>query len=72
MVYAPAGVEIDGYLEVEFCHDVVFACCYSLGEEGGVEVVDVGLVVLSVMEVHDLSANVRFESLGWEGQQIRT
>jgi len=63
VVYVAAGMEIDGGLEVQLCYYVVFNGCCCLGLEDSVQVGDVGLVVLGVVEGHDLCADVWFERL---------
>lgn len=62
----PAGGEVDGALEVQLGYDVVFVGGRGLGCEGVVQVVDVRLVVLGVVEGHDLSADRRLQGLGRE------
>lgn len=50
-----AGVEGQCILEVQRCDDVVRGCGGGERGESCVEVVDVGLVVLGMVECHDLS-----------------
>lgn len=49
-----AAVELDLLLQGDQGWDVVGLGGCGVGGEGGVEVVDVGLVVLLVVDLHDL------------------
>lgn len=59
----PAGVELDELLKVHLLGDFAGAEGRGLGLQGGVQAVDVGLVVLGVVEGHDLLGDVRLEGL---------
>ncbi len=58
-----AGIEVDCGLEVELCDDVVFGGHSCKSSDRNVEVVDVGLMVLRVVNFHDLTADVGFKCL---------
>jgi hypothetical protein len=49
---------------VKLCDNIILTGCDGKGEQSSVEVVNVGLVVLGVVEGHDLCADVGFEGLG--------
>lgn len=56
----PAGVEFDGLLNADLGWDVGGVDGVGLRLEEGVEVGDVGLVVLAVVQGHDLGGDVGF------------
>lgn len=56
----PAGVEFDGLLDADLGWDVGGVDGVGLRLEEGVEVGDVGLVVLAVVQGHDLGGDVGF------------
>lgn len=57
VVDVPAGGEVDGALQVDLAHDVALIGGRGLRCECVVQVVDVRLVVLGVVQRHDLSAD---------------
>lgn len=63
VVDVTAGIKVDSSLEVELCREIIVGGGGSLGGEGGIEIVDVGLVVFRVVEGHDLRGDVRFKCL---------
>lgn len=60
MVDVASGSEVDGDLKMELTNDVILACGCGLGCQRCVEGVDVCLVVLCMVEGHDLSADLGF------------
>jgi hypothetical protein len=63
VVYVASCGEVYGALEAELGDYVAFAGGCGLRGEGEVEVCDVGLVVLGVVEGHDLGTDVGLECL---------
>lgn len=68
-----AAVELELLLDADELGDVVAVESGGLGGEGGVEVVHVGLMVLFVVEFHDLFGDDGFEGLllirdGFDGE----
>lgn len=61
------GVEGDGFLEVQVGDDV----CGGEGAESGVEVGDVGLMVLGMVQGHDLGADLGFAGLEMVSRVLR-
>lgn len=62
MVNVSASVELESGLEC----DAVFGCrCLGIGLLGGIQTCDIGLVVLFVVEGHNLSRDVGFEGLAY-------
>lgn len=58
-----SGVEANGWLEGELRRDVSLGHGCAEGGEGVVEVGDVGLVVFSVVQGHDLGGDGGFKGL---------
>lgn len=63
VVDVPAAVELDLLLQGDKLRHVVGLDGLGLRGQGGVEVGDVGLVVLLVVQLHDLPGDDRFEGL---------
>lgn len=63
MIDVTSTVEFDLLLEGDQSWDVVGLRSGGVGLQGGVEVVDVGLVVLLVVDFHDLLGDDGFEGL---------
>lgn len=58
-----AAVELDLLLQADQDVDIVGLSGSDLCREGGIEVVDVGLVMFLVVKFHDLLGDDRFKSL---------
>lgn len=63
MVDVAAAVEPDSCLEGDLLGDVVGRRGSRVGLEGVVQVIDVGLVMLAVVQLHDLRRDTRLERL---------
>lgn len=61
MIEVAAAVEVDQWLESDGGCDVLLRLCRLLLLECGVVAVDVGLVVVLVVELHDLAGDGGFE-----------
>jgi hypothetical protein len=57
MIDMSAAMEVDQWLQSNLCGDIffVFCGCELLG--GSIEAVDIGLVVVLVVKLHDLSGD---------------
>lgn len=66
-----AAVELDLLLQTDQGGDVVGLGGRDLSREGGIQVVDVGLVVLCMMQLHDLLGDDRLKGLKGTVSSVR-
>jgi hypothetical protein len=57
MIDMSTTMEVDQWLQSDLCSDVFFLFCGCELLGGGIEAVDIGLVVILVREFHDLSGD---------------